>query len=342
MNLAVGLPLINRTQLAAFVSAVSDPQSPSYRQFVTADQFNATYGPLQSNLNALTSFVQSKGLTVTHTAADRSLITVAGPASAVEQAFYVNLNYALRSDGTQFVAPDREPSLDLATVVNHVSGLQTFLAAQVPVTIASVQGSGTGSGINGSYLPAELRRAYTSCTSLDGTGQSIGLYEAFGGWNPDDITKFENAAGITNPQGPIPILGDGITTSNINFSSGGAIASAAETTLDIDMALTFAPRAQVYVSIGQYVDTIIQGLLDQTPQINQISSSDGIFEFNRFEDLGPAHDHGRPRDHLLQGLWGLRRLFYGRRKFRQPECGRRPSVHRGRRDDLIAHPNLHE
>jgi hypothetical protein len=280
MNLAVSLPLINRTQLAAFASAVSDPQSPSYRQFLTASQFAATYGPLQSDLNALTTFVQSKGLTVTHTAADRSLITVTGPASAVEQAFYVNLNFAQRPDGTQFVAPDREPSLDLATVVNHIAGLQTFSAGRIPNTIASVQGSGTGSGMQGTYLPADLRRAYTSCTTLDGAGQSIGLFEINGAWNPDDVTKFENAGGITNAPTPIALLGDGITTSNIDFTSSGSINAAAETVMDIDLALTFAPRAQVYVSIGQNIDTIIQALLDQTPQINQISSSDGFFEAN--------------------------------------------------------------
>jgi alpha-tubulin suppressor-like RCC1 family protein len=198
----------------------------------------------------------------------------------VEQALYVNLNFAKRPDGTQFIAPDREPSLDLATVVNHIAGLQTFPAARIPNVIASVQGSGTGSGQQGTYLPVDLRRAYTSCTSLDGTGQSIGLFEINGAWNPDDLTKFENAAGISNALAPIPLLRDGITTSNIDFSSSGSISAAAETIMDIDLALTFARRAQVYVSIGQNVDSIIQALLDQSPQINQISSSDGFFEAN--------------------------------------------------------------
>ena len=104
----------------------SDPTSSQYRTALTPVQFAAAYGPAQSNYNALTSFVQSNGLTVSKTFTSRSLLAVTGTVAAVETAFSVTLNVYKRPDGTTFYAPANEPSLNLGPAVLHISGLDSF------------------------------------------------------------------------------------------------------------------------------------------------------------------------------------------------------------------------
>ena len=55
-----------------------------------------------------------------------------------------------------------------------------------------------GSGPNNSYLGSDMRAAYYGGTTLDGTGQAIGLIE-FGGYDMTDVTlTFANAGQTTN------------------------------------------------------------------------------------------------------------------------------------------------
>ena len=90
----------------------------------------------------------------------------------------MNLLYRRRNDGSLFVTADRDPSVDLAVPLLHITGLTDFF---LPYTSVNLHGQGTGQ----SYRAADIRAAYlgvgTTCGSLDGSGQVVGIvgYETF-------------------------------------------------------------------------------------------------------------------------------------------------------------------
>src|SRR5262249_1290393 len=172
IQLGVGLPVRNPSGLDAFIADVSDPSSANYRKYLSSAAFAATFSPTQADYNTLTAWATSKGLTVT-AQPNRLYLNVSGTAAQISQALFVNFDLRRRPDGTQFYALDREPSLDLALPVLHVSGLDTLTEAR---RLANVGGS----GLNGNLLGKDFRTIYASCTSLDGSGQTVGLWEVDG------------------------------------------------------------------------------------------------------------------------------------------------------------------
>jgi hypothetical protein len=62
----------------------------------------------------------------------RLLVGVRGTAALIERALCVHLNYYLRPDGSQFYAPDREPSVDCPVAINYISNLDDYLAPHPP------------------------------------------------------------------------------------------------------------------------------------------------------------------------------------------------------------------
>ncbi len=92
MNLVITLPLRNQDQLDQLLEDLYDPTSPSYRQFLTVEQFTAQFGPTQQDYDAVINFAQENNLTVVGTSPNRLIVRVSGTAANVEAAFHVNLN----------------------------------------------------------------------------------------------------------------------------------------------------------------------------------------------------------------------------------------------------------
>jgi alpha-tubulin suppressor-like RCC1 family protein len=280
VSIAIGLPEPDPAAVQAAIKAVSDPSSPFYKQFITPAQFAASYGPSASDYQSLIAFVQAHGLTATRSYGNRLLLGVTGSAAAIERTFFINLNNKLRPDGSQFFAPDRDPSLDFAIPVNYISGLKNFIVTTPPVGSAPgfSPNLGTGSGRVGDYLASDLKAAYASCTTLDGAGQSIGLFE-YNGYSAADLTSFQTLSRFSRlPPTPILVPCDKqTTTSGIDFTRQAAVLDAAETILDIDMAMVIAPAAQIYLFVGlQQLDSQILAEMADRPFIKQLSSSIGF------------------------------------------------------------------
>ena len=127
VNLSIGLPVRDPAGLQTFINQVSDPHHLNYRHYLTQAQFTATYGATTADYLVVTNWATSHGLTVTKTYSNNLLLDVSGTALQVEQAMYVNLIYRLRQDGGQFVTTDRDPSLDLAVPLLHISGMDDFV-----------------------------------------------------------------------------------------------------------------------------------------------------------------------------------------------------------------------
>lgn len=239
LDLAISLPLQNRAALNELLKEINDPASPNYRHYLTPEQFTAQFGPSEADYQALKTFAQAHGLQVSATHPNRMLLDVNGAVADIEQAFHVQMNtYRHPTEGRTFYAPDSVPSVDLATPILDVSGLDNY-ARPKPLLVAKALTNGTaaspnsGSGLNGTYLGKDFRAAYAPDTAMTGSGQTVGLLQ-FDGYTASDITYYESLAGLSN-----------VTLSNVlldGFSGapsgdGGEV----EVSLDIEMSISMAP-----------------------------------------------------------------------------------------------------
>ena len=267
MTLDVVLPVRDQASLDALVKQVSDPASPSYRQYLTAPEFTARFGPTQSDYDSLVQFLRTKGFTVVGGTRDSMDVAIKGPVSAVESAFNVRmLTYQHPTENRTYYAPDREPMVNLPFQLWHISGLNNYSIPRPAlskrsdylkahgITAEALPLATTGSGPSASFLGSDMRAAYYGAGSLTGTGQNLGLFE-YAGTDLTDLSTYFKNVGQTNKV-PITLLStDGTSTACT------APCDDTEQTLDMTQAIGMAPGlASLVMYIGS-TDTAIFGAM---------------------------------------------------------------------------------
>jgi hypothetical protein len=294
IRLAIGLPEQNPQALAQFIQSASTPGTPQFRQYIDGGTFASLYSPSQATYQQLSTWALAAGFSILNTSPSRLLLEIIGSAAAAEQSLFINLNYYLRPDGTQFYALDRNPSIRLNAVqtpILRISGLNNSFVDQPagdPVE--------TGSSDMNTYTGFDLRNAYLGCAqgALTGAGQSVGIVSK-GGFNPPDIAAYDSANTPPNvtPGTVYPLITSGAANIlGVNIEPAPGIPDS-ETTLDIEAVHALAPAATVVVfeepdfsgpgfsiflasseeSDAQLLATIAVNVFDL---IHQVSSSYGI------------------------------------------------------------------
>jgi len=280
LNLAIGLPLRNADALDSLLANLADPSSPTYHQYLTPAQFAEQFGPTEDDYQALITFAQSRGLAVTGTHPNRTVVDVTGAVEDIEKAFHLNIMFYEHPVRGTFYAPDREPSLDLGATVLDIAGLDNYDVPR-PISLKTLspdKGSpdqtspgratplATGSGRSGLFTGKDFRAAYAPGVTLDGTGQTVGLLE-FDGFYPSDLVANFKQAGLP------PINTQTILIDQFNGAPGS---SNIEVILDIVMAGYMAPGAsKIIVYEGLYPNDLLNRMAsDNLGQ--QLSSSWGF------------------------------------------------------------------
>jgi len=241
LRLDIVLPLRNQAQLNSLLDQLYDPSSPSYRRFLSAQEFTARFGPSQKDFDAVVRFAKTNGLTVVGGSRDGMDVQVTGSAAAVEAAFNVAMGvYQHPTENRTFYAPDREPTADLPFRLWHISGLDNYSIPH-PALVRrnlSVESSNatTGSGPSASFLGSDMRAAYYGGTALTGAGQTLGLVE-YVGYDTADLTTYYANAKQTNS---VPVTG--ISTDGTSLSCLAANGcDDLEQTIDMTQAAGMAP-----------------------------------------------------------------------------------------------------
>jgi subtilase family serine protease len=196
--------------LDAAVKAVTDPSSPSYRQFLTPAQYRARFAPTKAAVAAVSDWLAGAGLKVTGVESSSRYVSARGSAAKAQKAFATQLHQYSKGADT-FVAPSASVSVpqSIASKVIAVSGLSTQAhvmkpAAKFPAAFVNAKPCSTYYGqvqakfqadfqtplpkFNGKvlpyapcgYQPAQFRSAYEGAgQALTGIGQTVAITDAY-------------------------------------------------------------------------------------------------------------------------------------------------------------------
>ena len=117
ITVRVGLAIQNKPALLNFVKEVNDPSSSIYGQYLTPAQFKAEYSPTAAQVNQVTTYLQSKGLTGITVEPNNLLISATGNPVDVAAAFNTTI-HQFNVGGKTFYANINHVQVPLA--LNHL------------------------------------------------------------------------------------------------------------------------------------------------------------------------------------------------------------------------------
>jgi len=250
---------------------------------LSRDEYAASYGASQKDFDAVSAFAQANGLKVDAMKSSllRRRVELRGTISAFNQAFGVDLNdyepTGTGRQGTRFHAIEGSVSLpeELVGSVEAVLGLDNRPIATPKFRRRKAAPAASANA--GTFIPPQVAQVYNFPTAAGGTaagaGQTIGIIELGGGYNPADLTKyFAQSIGITPPTVTAVTL-DGGSNDPTNANSADA-----EVLLDIEVAGSVAPGAKIAVYFTTNTD---QGFQDAiSTAIHDTTNNPGVISIS--------------------------------------------------------------
>jgi Pro-kumamolisin, activation domain/Bacterial Ig-like domain (group 3) len=195
-----------------------DKHSPNYHKWLTPEQFGKQFGPTDSDIQIITTWLQSHGFQV-GTTKGRTVLEFSGSASQVQEAFHTTIHkYVV--NGEQHWANATNPSIPtaLTPAVTGVLTLHNFLKqpqihlANQRVPFKKSKGSkypeADLSGGLHALVPADYAVIYNAPTGLDGTGITIAIVARSDLYNGgSDVSDFDSTFGL--PGGNLNVLLNG-------------------------------------------------------------------------------------------------------------------------------------
>ena len=304
--------------LAEYATAVSDPSSPAYGRYLTAQQARARFGPTRQQTEAVSGWLRGSGLTVT--GHNQHYLSVTGEVAAAEKAFGTQLhNYT--KDGTVYRAPSKAATvpaslggavltvvgLDTApkraehmatrgetlpppgAVFKNAGPFSTYYGSKVNTSLPSAYGAEQPYAVKG-YTGKQLRAAYGAKSRHTGKGVTVAITDAYA-----SPTIAADAARYARRNGD-PAYRKGQLTQVLpaeyrHTEECDASGWYGEETLDVEAVHAVAPASDlVYVGGASCPD---DDLLDALAKVvdnrlaDIVSNSWGDVEANQTPDLAP-------------------------------------------------------
>jgi subtilase family serine protease len=236
MSFEMDLALSDPAGAAAFTSSVSDPSSASYRQYLTAAQWEARFSPTTASVSQVTQFLTSKGFTVSGVSPDRMAVSASGSAAKIEKVFGTQLSFH-QVAGQKVILNDTELSVPtaIAPLLDGVTGISQTIATPSDTTGAT-KVAGISKTTPGNQ-PAGFRNA-RPCSAYYGEQLAAAFPKLAGGY-PNDAPyapcgytppQIRSAYGLTDAN-----TGSGVTVAIIDaYASPTLYSDAAEYASDND------------------------------------------------------------------------------------------------------------
>jgi pseudomonalisin len=216
MTLALQRSPEQQAALDAFSEAVQDPGSPLYHKWLTPQQFGEHFGLTQNDLDRVSAWLTSKGLTIDEIPAGRWTIVFSGTVAQVQAAFHTAIHNYRLPNGTFFSnSVDPQVPQSLAELVMAVDGLNNFPTSRSPnasvpqaVTVSGAHfldptdfytiydvGPLYGKGLSGSGVNIAVIESCTMDISLAGAYWAFEGISSQGFWYTDYGTPFPCRSG---------------------------------------------------------------------------------------------------------------------------------------------------
>jgi subtilase family serine protease len=234
----VALPLRNQGDLNALFERISDPDSQSFRHFISRAAFIERFAPAAADRVAVARELQAYGFRVQ--VVDQA-VKAAGTPAQVERYFRAPIRARTYDNGIAY-APERALMLSPLLASKHativglagIPPMHTFSIFRTDLRLTPHNHSGA----YGPYFAADLRQAYQYPSYQDATGQGVKIGIVID--SPvlaSDIDSYFKADGLHAPK-VIEHPVDG---------GGGIGADTGESTLDVEQSLGTAPEASATV-----------------------------------------------------------------------------------------------
>ena len=275
LDLVLAYP--GREAMQAYALSVGDPESPDYRHFLTADEIGRRFGPDDAAIRRVAAWADEYGLAIVSTSPQRTTVSLAAPASAVEAAFGVVLRDFADADGRLYHAPAEAatvpPALDgLVAAIDGLDARPTERPAMAGLIAAGPAGGMTQAIIDRVYELDGLR-----ALGFHGEGQTVAIV-SLDTFDPGDVTAFDRIAGVS---------GSAVQVIKVNGGVSKPGDGQGEVNLDIDVIRAVAPKAQILDYEAPNKSGSIPAVMDRIVadgRADVVSISWGSCERNRTAD----------------------------------------------------------
>jgi len=276
VNLRVYLAGQDPAGLAAYATAVSDPSSASYGDYLTPAQAQARFGAASAQIQAVESWLTSAGLTVSGVNSGAgAYVAVTGTVAQASQAFGVSFADYTDPTGQTARAPQSAATVpsSVSSDVLAVSGLDTGTHQMKPgdtlpppgpnywvaPPTSTYYGSKTANNeptangrhwpwTVGGYTPQQIRGAYNvSNSGMTGRGQTVAIVDAYA--SPTMLSDANEFSQVTGNRGFRPGQYQQYVPSTFSYTSPDECDAAGwygEETLDVESVHDMAPDANVH------------------------------------------------------------------------------------------------
>jgi subtilase family serine protease len=256
MLLLLGRPSEQETALARYLKDVHTPGSASYHQWLTPEEFGKRFGPVDSDIEAVSGWLSDKGFQVAQVSKGKTLIEFSGTVGQVNEAFHTEIHRYQVNDELHYAnATDPQIPEALSGIVRGLSPLNDFHARPAihvagpahrdPAT-NKIFPDFTLSGPNGSFFglaPEDFATQYDLgplyAAGINGSGKTIGIIND----SNIDVSRDSAYRSLFNlPSNPAQVVVDG--------GDPGVNGDAVEAYLDVEAAGAVAPGATVNLYIA--------------------------------------------------------------------------------------------
>lgn len=246
--------------LSKLLDDQQDKSSPSYHKWLTPEQFGQQFGPADSDIQAVTSWLQQHGLQVSRLTKGRTMIEFSGTAAQVKEALHTSIRkYVVKGEAHLANANDPEIPAALAPVVAGVHSLHNFylkpLSSLSSERIAITRRAGLPPQLNagdGSHalVPGDYSVIYNINPvyqgGIDGSGATVAVVGR-SNFLVQDVIDFQQLFAL--PFNPPQVIFDGADPGNL----GGG--EEAEALLDVTWSGAVARGAAVKFVLSAGTDT---------------------------------------------------------------------------------------
>jgi len=266
VQLLLKRPAEREAALETLINQLHDPKSANFHQWLTAEQFNAQFGPSDADRNLVSDWLSKHGLTVNNAQSTSMVIDFSGTAGQIRDTFNAGI-HQLDVGGVSHIANMKNPQIPaaLADVIGGVVSLNNFR----PHTNYKPKPEYTyvsGTTAVHAVVPADLATIYNLNpvfkTGVTGRGQTIVVIEDTNVYSTADWAKFRSTFGLSgyttgsfSQVHPAPAKGAN------NCLNPGVTGDESEAELDAEWASAAAPGAAVVLASCQNTNTTFGGLI---------------------------------------------------------------------------------